>query len=68
MTQLGKVKGTFNKKQAGQTLAKINNKMMREFNPLLLMTIAKCTKLVMIGLLFYQSRSGSLQICVCVKK
>ena len=53
MTQLGKVKGTFNKKQAGQTLAKINNKMMREFNPYLLMTIAKCTKLVMIGLLFH---------------
>ena len=42
MTQLGKVKGTFNKKQTGQTLTKINNKMMRKFNPLLLI-ISKCT-------------------------
>ena len=30
MTQLGKIKGTFNEKQAGQTLAKIDNKMMRD--------------------------------------
>ena len=52
MTQLGKVKGTFNKK-GWTTLAKINNNMMRKFNPLFLMTIAKCTKLVMIGLLFH---------------